>query len=88
MISEMKVLIEPLIKDGLTITFPVRATYIKRSLEGLTSLLNLSSKFSLTSWEGYEGTNIEELQEVIKIIGVDRVYVDSRISKLITAGLN
>jgi len=80
-------LIEPLIQDGISITFPVRAAYIKRSLEGLTSLLNMSSKFSLTSWEGYEGTNVEELQDVIKIIGTDRVYVDSRVSKLIIADL-
>jgi len=88
MINDMKTLIEPLITDGIAITFAVRAAFIKRSLDGLMYLLGLSSNFSLTSWEGSEGTSVEELQSIIKLVGANRVYIDSRVSKLIIACLN
>ena len=64
--------------ESQKVTFPVRAIFGGKSVEQLQYLLNQSMEQSgtLTIWGTDDVPNIDELRNMMDIIGRDKIYLD------------
>lgn len=77
--AQIKEMLETIQKNRVTqaVTFPVRAGIAAESLENMKLLLANVSDSTLTIWSS-EGdkVNVTNLRELIRTVGLDKVYVD------------
>lgn len=77
--EQIRDMLETIRKNDVTqtITFPVRAGIAAESLDNMKVLLQNVSDSTLTIWSSEnDAVNVTNLRELIKTVGLDKVYVD------------